>query len=100
MWQYEIHNKVKRRGRMETVLMTKYVLSQAELDGIIRYLDRIDLDDVTVANVRMAIIRTQRLYERKYRYDPVAPDGSLAFILFKPDAIWLQDNCLNKLFTY
>ena len=98
MLQYDINNKMKRKGRMEMVLMTKYVLSMDELQGIFRYLDQVD--DPAVDNVRVAITRTQRQYERKYRHDPHAPDGSLAFILFKSDATWLQENCLNKLFTY
>ena len=98
MLQYEINNRMKRNGRMEMVRMMKYVVSPEELDGIQRYLSK--LDDDAVHNVRMAIIRTNRPYERKYQNDPDAPMGSLAFILFKSDAAWLQENCLNKLFTY
>ena len=98
MLQYEINNRLTRHGRMELVRMMKYVVSPGELDGIQRYLS--NLDDDAVHNIRMAITRTNRPYERKYKNDPDAPIGSLAFILFKPDAAWLQENCLNKLFTY
>lgn len=98
MLQYEINNRMKRNGRMELVRMMKYVVSPGELDGIQRYLS--NLDDDAVHNIRMAITRTNRPYERKYKNDPDAPIGSLTFILFKPDAAWLQENCLNKLFTY
>lgn len=98
MLQYEINNKMKRGGRMETVRMMKYVVSSVELEGIERFLTR--LDDDNVHSVRTAIKRTTKPYERRYKQDPEAPIGSLAFILFKSDAAWLQENCLNKLFTY
>ena len=98
MLQYQINNKMKRSGRMETVLMMKYVVSPRELAGIDDFLSR--LDDDAVHNVRAAIKRTNRPYERRYKADPEAPTGSLSFILFSSDATWLQDNCLNKLFKY
>ena len=98
MLQYEINNKMKRNGRMEMVRMIKYVVSSVELEGIDRFLTK--LDDDAVHNVRAAIKRTSRPYERKYKHDPEAPTNSLAFILFKADAAWLQENCLDKLFTY
>lgn len=98
MLQYEINNKMKRSGRMEMIKMMKYIVSFEELEGIKRFLFK--LDDDTVHGVRVAINRTSRPYERKYAQDPEAPPGSFAFILFKPDAVWLQENCLNKLFTY
>ena len=98
MLQYEINNKMNRSGQMKMVRMMKYVVSSVELEGIERFLAK--LDDDTVHSVRAAIKRTSRPYERRYKQDPEAPSGSLAFILFKSDAAWLQENCLNKLFTY
>ena len=82
MLQYVINNRMKRSGRMEMVQMIKYIVSPEELAGIDRFL--VKLDDDVVHGVRTAIKRT----------------NSLAFILFKPDAAWLQENCLNKLFKY
>lgn len=98
MLQYVINNRMKRSGRMEMVQMIKYIVSPEELAGIDRFL--VKLDDDAVHGVRTAIKRTNRPYERKYKNDPEAPSDSLAFILFKPDAAWLQENCLNKLFKY
>lgn len=98
MLQYEIQNKIKRGGKFETVLMTKYIVSPTEISGIERFLGQ--MDNLVADNVRAAIFRTKRPYERKYKQDPEAPDGWLAFILFKNESTWLQNNCLNKLFTY
>ena len=98
MLQYEINNKIKRKGRMEMVQMTKYIVSPEELAGIDSFLVRVE--DDAVYGVRAAIKRTNRPNERRYKNDPQAPSDSLAFILFKPDAAWLQENCLNKLFKY
>lgn len=98
MLQYEVPNKIKRGGKYELVLMMKYIVSPSEIAGIESFLAR--MDDFKADSVRVAISRTKRPYERKYRQDPEAPDGCLAFILFNTDATWLQENCLNKLFTY
>lgn len=98
MLQYQINNKIKRSGRMETVLMMKYIVSPRELARIDDFL--CGLDDDAVHGVRAAIKRTNRPYERKYKADPEAPTDSLSFILFSPEATWLQVNCLNKLFKY
>lgn len=98
MLQYQIQNKVKRRGKYEIVLMTKYILDDKELAGIDRFLG--NMDDLTADNIRRAIKRTERPYERNYKQDPVVDMECLSFILFNADAIWLQENCLNKLFTY
>lgn len=98
MLQYQIHNKMKRNGAMETVLMMKYVVSARELAGIDNFLSR--LDDDAVHGVRAAIKRTNKPYERKYKTDPEAPADSFSFILFTRDATWLQENCLNQLFKY
>lgn len=100
MLQYEINNKIKRNGRLEVVLMEKYVVSPVELEGIMRFLSNSqNLQKDVVNNVQVAIKRTERIYERKYAYDPEAPLNSRTFILFKSDAMWLQEYCLNKLFT-
>ena len=98
MLQYQIHNKVKRSGRYEMVLMTKYILEEKELAGIDRFLG--NMDDLTADNIRRAIKRTKGPYERNYKQDPVVDMECLSFILFNTDAIWLQENCLDKLFTY
>ena len=98
MLQYLINNRMKRSGRVEMVQMMKYIVSPEELAGIDSFL--IGLEDDAVHGVRTAIKRTNRPYERRYKDDPEAPSNSLAFILFKPDAVWLQENCLNKLFKY
>lgn len=98
MLQYQINNKIKRNGRVETVQMMKYIVSPSELEGIDKFL--IQMDDDNIYKIRMAIQRTRRPYERKYGSDPVAPVDSMAFILFQSDAAWFQENCLNKLFTY
>lgn len=96
MLLYEINNMMKRNGRKERVLMMKYVVSPSELDSIYAFLS--DLNDEMAGSVRVAIRRTERPYERNYPTDPDAPIGSLAFILFKPDATWFKENCLNKLY--
>ena len=58
MLQYQINNKMKRSGRMETVLMMKYVVSPRELAGIDDFLSR--LDDDAVPNVRAQKLRLVR----------------------------------------
>ena len=50
MLQYQIQNKVKRRGKYEIVLMTKYILDDKELAGIDRFLG--NMDDLTADNIR------------------------------------------------
>ena len=80
------------------VLMTKYILVDKELAGIDRFL--CNMDDLTADSIRSAIKRTKRPYERKYKQDPAVDYECLSFILFNADAAWLQENCLNKLFTY
>lgn len=97
MLKYQVHTKVRRNNWSETVLMTKYIVVEEEFSAIERFLGR--TDDFEAENIRMAMKRTKRPYEPKYRQDPVVDYPCFSFILFNSDAGWLQTNCLDKMFT-